>query len=198
MSVAKAPAHEWNFYHTARLKLWIPGVKTCQKPVLPQKNISLKASARRGKNHSFSFMMLFMFMHLRVFHFMFFRDHLFAFISTQFPKLFMHVLYRRILLFHRIWFGVCKTSWESWQIIVGVFLRRLAGILRAQPSMWDFSSTPLSIQNKRLCQCQHYRVEQIVVITVQVLSGNRKPILQDFSHTLSRHSILLHLPSCTK
>ena len=100
----------------------------------------------------------------------------------------VYVLYRRVLLFHRIWFGVCKTTGNP----------GLAGKLRAQPSIRDFSSTPLSIQNKRLCQCQHYRVQQIVVITVQVFSGNRKPILQDFIHTLSRHSILLHLLSCTK
>lgn len=62
---------EWNCYHTARLKLWIPGVETCLKPkthIAAKKCIPFQASAPGGKNHSFSFMMLFMFMHLWVFH----------------------------------------------------------------------------------------------------------------------------------
>ena len=127
---------DWSFEYPV-LKLW---VKTCLKLILPQKNAFhsklQRAVAKIIHSHSWCCSCSCMCV---LFHFMFFRAYLFAFISTQFQKLFVF----------------CIAEFCCFIESDLVFAKPLGN-----------PGTSLQI-----CQCQHYRVEQIVVITVQVLFG---------------------------
>ena len=138
----KAPAHEWNCYNTARLKLEYPVLNfelNMPKTHIAAKKCIIILSFNAPWQKSFILIHdAVMFMHVCLFHFMFFRAYLFAFISTQFQNI-VCVLYRSVCCFIDL--------------------------------IWCLQTLGNPGTSLQICQCQHYRVEQIVVITVQVLFG---------------------------